>query len=373
MIACPACGAEAPEGATECAGCHLAVGLFSAVREAAGPAGGDDPVFLRTIGELIQSIDLSAPPPEPPPAAGVLDRSGRFPGLRSGEPLHERPTREPAPLRPLDGLPALPAASAGSELRRRAEEYLLAGRRLNVDLTGLADRVRAAELTADEASLDVAVREIFVHLTSVLAEQYEVELARRNELSQLVPTPSADVELDALRHALTVGDVSGALRRLLHVRDEIGRLEAQWATGRVLLAECDLMVETIRELGGDPAPALGPLEEGRKSLGTARREAAERLLARAAFALWAVLEPRFLEELRRLRDRLVEMRGAGGEIRPALTELRTIAEELRRRNFVGLIDAYRRLRQFAERNEPASAGGVPADLPAGPERPSPSA
>jgi hypothetical protein len=373
MVACPACGAEAPDGATECSGCHLSVGLFSAVREAAGPAGRDDPVFLRTIGELIQSIDLSTPAPEPPPTGVVLDRTGRFPGLRSGEPLRERPTREPAPLRPLEGLPALPAASAGSELRRRAEEYLLAGRRLNLDLTGLAERVRAAELASDETSLDATVREIFVHLTSVLAEQYEVELARRNELSQFAPTPSADVELDALRHAMTVGDVSGALRRLLHVRDELGRLEAQWATGRVLLAECDLMVETIRDLGGDPAPALGPLAEGRKSLGTAHREAAERMLARSAFALWAVLEPRFLEELRRLRDRLVEMRGAGGEIRPALADLRTIAEELRRRNFVGMIDAYRRLRQFTERNEPASVGAVPADVPVGPEHPAPSA
>ncbi len=373
MAVCPACGAETAASAAECPACHLAVGLFAAVREAAGPSGADDPVYLRTIAELIQSVDLSAPAPEPRAPSGVLARPARFPGLRPAEYLRDHPGRESPPLHPLDGLPALPAASTGVELRRRAEEYLVVGRRLNLDLTALADRVRAASTSDDESSLDGAVREIFVNIASRLAEEYETELVRRNELSQLVPTPSVDVELEALRRAMAVGDVPGALRRLLHVRDELGRLEEQWATGRVLLAECDLMVETMRSLGVDPTPALGPLEEGRRSLGTAHRDLAERLLARAAFALWAVLEPRFLEELRRLRDRLVEMRGSGVDIQPSLADLRLIADELRRRNFAGTIVAYHHLEKFAERNEPASAAPGPLETPAGPERPAPSA
>ncbi len=373
MAVCPACGAETPASATECPGCHLSAGLFTAVREAAGPSGGDDAVYLRTIADLIQSVDLSSPAAEPTPTPSLFARPEPFSGLGPIEAPLEHPIREVSPLRPLGGLPTLPDRGTGTDLRRRAEEYLLVARRLNLDLTGLSDRVHASGLTDDEPSLDAAVREIFVHIASTLAEEYETELARRNELSQLVATPSADVELEALRRAMAGGDLSGALRRLLHVRDELGRLEEQWATGRVLLAECDLMVETIRELGGDPTPALGPLEEGRKSLGNAHRDVAERLLARAAFALWAVLEPRFLEELRHLRDRLVELRGAGGDIQPPLADLREIANELRRRNFAGMITAYRRIRAFADRNEPAPVGPGGLESSATPERPSPSA
>jgi len=371
MVVCAACGAETPDGAAQCPGCHLSVALFPAVREAAGSTGSDDPVYLRTIAELIQSVDLSSPAVERSPTAGLLSRPGRFPGL---PPAEVPPEPLPAPsLRPLEGLPVLPAASSDAELRRRAEEYLLVGRRLNLDLAGLAERVRAATLSDDQVALDGAVREIFVHLASTLAEEYETLLARRNEVAQLAPTPSVDRDLDALRRAMSLGDLSGALRQLLHVRDDVGRLEEQWATGRVLLAECDLMVETIRGLGGDPTPALGPLEAGRASLGSTHRDVAEKLLARAAYALWAVLEPRFLEELRRIRDRIVAMRRAGGDVRPALGDLRTISEELRRRNFAGAIDAYQRLSQFTDASEPTPTGPAPTDGRSSPERPSPSA
>ena len=175
---------------------------------------------------------------------------------------------------------------------------------LGADFTDFEIRSNAATLAGDESSLDVLAREMFVHLVSELAEEFEATIAQRNELTQLVPTPSADVELDAIRESIRLGDLPGALRRLTHVRDELLRVEEEWEVGRILVTECDLLVQTIRELGGDPAPAQGPLEEGRKFLSRGRRSDAEKLLARAAVALWTVLEPRFFEDLRRVRDRL---------------------------------------------------------------------
>jgi hypothetical protein len=96
-----------------------------------------------------------------------------------------------------------------------------------------------------------------------------------------------------------------------------------------------------------------------------RRSDGERLLARGAVALWAVLEPRLVEDLRRLKDRLSELRSAGLDIAPAIQELRTVMTELRQRNFVGTIVAYRRARAFVERNRvPGEEAGPTLETPA---------
>jgi hypothetical protein len=370
MPVCPACGVDVPAGVAECPSCHLATSLFDAVVEAAGIAGSADPEYVRTVAELLRSVDLEAPtegvsPPLLRPSAGAR-------GPATLELPRSEPTLTPVALAPLAGLPALPSVVQGEPLRRRADEYLRLGRRLGLDLTNLAVRVNAAEVAGDERSLEAAAREVFVHLASALAVELERELARRNEIAQLLPTPSADVELNALRQALASGDLAGAERRLAHVRDELGRLEDIWATGRILIASCDLLAETTVELGGDPAPALGPFREGRRLLADGRRDLAERLLARGTLALWAVLEPRFFDELRRLRDRLLEMRGAGTDIGGALLELRAVSMELKRRNFVGTVVAFRSLRAFVGPAAPVGTGGG-APAPPRPERPSPSA
>jgi len=350
MGSCPACAAEVPGGADACPTCHLAVDLFGVVSEAAGPEGRKDPVFMQTVGELLRSVDLTSPPAVPdddrPPQ--LLDRGGTR--RRMGAPA-DRPARSPEAVAPLEAMPALPPRAEAEGLRRRFEEYRQLARRIGVDVGPLAARAGPAELVADDAEMETIVREMFVHLAGALAEEYERTLARRNELAQLVPTTTADVEFASVRTALSVGDLVGAYRRLDHVREELARVEEEWATGRILATECDLLAETLRELGGDPGPALGPLGEGRRHLGAGHRDAAERLLARSAIALWSLLKPRFMEELKRMRDRILEARSAGADIGPAITELRTITVELKARNFVGTIGAYRHLRAFVHRSE----------------------
>jgi hypothetical protein len=364
MPKCPACGSEVPSAASECPACHLAVTLFQAVGEAAGSTVGQDPAYVRTIGELLSTIDLAKPSsPSATAPQGLLSRPGHLAPRAVPPPARHRTAKTIAPLR---DLPELPAANNDTQLRRRVHEYFELGRRLGVDFTDFEVRSKAASVTGDHASLDVLARDMFVHLVSSLAEEFESTLAERNEIAQLVPTPSADVELDAIRESIRLGDLAGALRRLSHVRDELLRVEEEWEVGRILVTECDLLVQTIRELGGDPAPAQGPLEEGRKFLSRGRRAEAERLLARAAVALWTVLEPRFFEDLRRVRDRLNDARSGGADISPAVGDLRDVAVELRQRNFVGVVLAYRRLRAFSENVTPLAGadGGAEVLVPA---------
>jgi hypothetical protein len=360
MVACPACGVEVGTADT-CPQCHLAVGLFDPVREAAKASRDSDPTYLRTIAELLATVDGADPAR---PGRGV-------PGPRLEAPVVTLPPPRPAPVNPdvtpLVELPVAPAESdAPAELKRRIHEYFEVGRRLGLDFTDFTSRANAAALVNDTDSLEVLQREMFVHLSSAIAEEYESCLARRNELAGYVATASADVELAAVRRSIGSGDLSGARRRLEHVRDALQRIQEQWEVSQILVTEGELMVETIRELGGDPSPAAGPLEEGRRRFAEGHRVAAEQLLARSAVALWSVLEPLLIADLKRLRDRMADQRSGGLDIEPGLAELRALSTELRKRNFAGTILAYRRLRGAIERTAPAGVEGpvgpAPADL-----------
>lgn len=368
MATCPACGIEAVAVDGECPRCHLSAALFDTVREAAGPGGESDPAYLRTIGELIATVDLAGPAP----AATETPRSPpgtARPFVSPPEPpAPSPPARAAPPMETVLDFPPAPTSSVPlADLQRRFGEYFQLGRRLGLDFTDFESRAHSASLVDDVDSLDLLAREMFVHLSSAIAEEFESAMARRNELAQLIPTASADVELTAVRRAIGVGDLGGAQRRLSHVRDALTRAEEEWEVGRILVTEGELMVTTIRELGGDPAPAAGPLEEGRRLFVEGRRTEAERVLARAAVALWSVLQPRLLAELRRLRDRMLEQRSSGLDIEPGVHELRGVSVELQKRNFVGTIVAYRRLRSAVDRTAPSgleSVGGseTPAEL-----------
>ncbi len=356
MAACPVCGASVEPASPECPTCHLDVALFVAVRDAAAMTRDTDPVYLKTVAELLRSVDLSAPafeapsPPAPASPAPAAEPPDRAP----------RPVRAVAPL-PLPEIPSLPELPRGDALRSRAHEYHLLAEQLGADLGDPSARASVAEESDDEEGLGVAVREMFVHLASLLVAAYDVEAARRNEIASHGPVAPADLELHAMRRAIVVGDLTGARRHLLAARATLGRLQEGWATGRILLTECELLVETLRELGGDPSPAARPLEEARRLLDGPRPERAEMLLAQTAHALWTRLEPRFTEELKRLRDRLVELREGGADLTVPLAKLRTIGTELSRRNFAGAIGAHRQLRELLGPVEPAPlvATGAP--------------
>jgi hypothetical protein len=354
-----------PGEVDSCPQCHLSSDLFGAVREAAGPLAGADPVSLKTIGEILAAVDLTLPA-APAATGALLTRAPQLPALRESAPVPTPVARDVPSLSDMPELPGLPAGRGDAELDRTIQEYFHLGRRLGLDFSDFESRHNAADLVEDRSSLETVAREMFVHLVSALAEEFEVVVARRNELATFVPTPSADVEIESIRRALAQGDLTGAQRRLAHVRDEIQRDEEEWEVGKILVTEAEMLAATARELGGDPGPALGPLEEGRRMVRAGRRTDGERLLARGAVALWAVVEPLLVEDLQRVKARLSELRSAGMDIRPAVDELKVVMTELRQRNFVGTIVAYRRARAFVEQHRmPGEENGTPAEASAG--------
>ncbi|HEV8049531.1 MAG TPA: zinc ribbon domain-containing protein [Thermoplasmata archaeon] len=343
MPVCPACGSENPESGRACARCGLAVELFEPVRLAVGLPE-SDPKFAHQVQEIVDALGAGASGGPNPPAAALLSHAARFPAPPAPTAVGSGVTG-PA-LRPIQELPALPAAHGLAVARRQVEEYLTIARRQGIDTTEYAARARDAVAANDGPSFEVLGRSLFIQLAGSFTEEFETLVTRRNDLAGYAPTAGPDVEFESCRSALALGDLGGAQRRLRHLEETLSRLEDDWATVHVLTTQAELLAETIRELGGDPAPALGPLAEGRRLAKAGDRETAEPVLARAGLALWAILEPAFLADLARLKDRLLALRESGADVGPALGELREIASDLRRRAFVSVIGSYRRLREL---------------------------
>jgi hypothetical protein len=215
-------------------------------------------------------------------------------------------------------------------------------------MTEFASRARPAIETDDAGALEVLNRDLFVSLAATLTEELERVSRRREELARWVTTASIDTELDSARGTLTMGDLSGADRRLRRLTDEIDLLEEEWETIQILITGAELIRDTIQELGGDATPALGPLEEGRRLGQAGRRVESSSLLAHANVALWSVLAPLLTRDLGRLKEIILEQRTKGTDVTEAAVQLREIAVHLRHRNFGALISAYRRLRSLAD-------------------------
>jgi hypothetical protein len=339
---CPACGETNDAGATSCPRCHLAVELFDVVREASGGAA-NERQSAETIRELLMAAGVDEPtsaPAEAPPSPAQLGTAGTFP---APAPWPDRP-RTPVEASPRQPLPALPAAGDIPVLKRQIDEYLQLGRRQGLDLAEFHRRSREVLVTDDRRELEQLGRDLFVHLAASLMDELRSVEARRNELIGLVQTSTPDSELEGCRSALGVGDLAGAQRRLRHVEEELTALEDDWATVQILVAECELVASVIQELGGNPAPALGPLEIGRKLARDGRRQEAEPILARAAFALWSVASPLVVTDLRRLATEVGRQRANAVETGPAVEEIREFAGAVRRRNYGAAVQSYRRLR-----------------------------
>ncbi len=343
MIACPACGLEIPGDSAECARCHLGRSLFDAVREASGDSPDPDPAYVRTIGEILTQLG-DDPLLAPEPSEGRLAYPHRFPSPALGRPKPSFLDQPPPPPQPLGTLPALPPAGDVPLLLRQVNDLLQLGRRQGLDLTPYTERTREALAAQDRPTLEALVRDLFVLLAASLTEQYDGAIARRTELAGLIPTASPDVELEGCRASLALGDLAGAQRRLRHVEESLADLEEQWATVQILVAEAELIATAVRELGGDPGPALGPLLEGQRRAREGDRAGAEPVLARSTLALWSILNPLLRRDLDRLREDLLGRRGRGEDVETATRMLRQLAGDLSHRNFGAAVLTFRLLR-----------------------------
>jgi hypothetical protein len=351
---CPACGRPTRAGALECDNCHLAAALFDPVREAVGVPR-SDPGYVQELSEVLAALEAALPVPatEGSSRGGEISYSARW--LATPSPRASSPPSSAARPRMTSGLPALPGGHGPALWRRQIDEYLRLGRQRGIDLANFASDARAAIQADDAASLEVLNRDLFVFVAAKLTEELELAHRRREELRRWAPVTSIDSELESAEQALALGDLPGVDRRLRRIQDEITHLEEDWEAIQILLTEADLMRETIVELSGDPGPAMGPLEKGRKLSESGHRTEAESMLVHANTALWSVLAPLLARDLRRLKDVVLRQQAEGADVTDAALELREIATHLRHHNFGAMVAGYRRLRTLAD-SWPAATG-----------------
>lgn len=347
MAECPACGTDVPAGAMSCPACGLSATLFAALALALNPPAGGAAPMPPMAGEIHALVgpDLA----EEPGGPAALSSAARFPAV--GSPV----LRRSAPAAPIS-LPEVPAVGPGEPklaLRQEIDELLSLGRHLGIDLAAFEDRTRAAVRADDLTQYEAIRRELFVHEAAHLAEALEAALARRNELLALVALETPDAELDRARAALAHGDLAGGFRALRSADERLGTLEETWGTVQVLSVEADLLTEAIVELGGDPAPALGPVATARERARAGQPEAAERLLLRGIVGLWLLAAPRLTEGVRRVRDALAPAPPTARDRRAVEAALQLMARELRARNFGAAVLAFRRARELTGRGPPA--------------------
>jgi hypothetical protein len=345
MVQCPVCGAENPPEAANCGSCQLATSLFEPVREVAG-ATSDDASAARAIAEILAAVGPEQDSAEPVDSggAGTLQTAqARFPALN---PVRASPVATASRM----SLPALPVLAPGSGIslaQRQIEELLAVGRREGIDLGEADQKMLAALKDEDHSALDELRRSLFVQVAATVAEDLEIQSGRRNELAALVPTPAIDVELESSRTAFAAGDLPVTVRRLRQTSESLSTLEDRWATCQILSTEADLMIETLRELGEDPAQALGPLSEGRRLARAGEEARAEKVLAGANRVLWGLLVPQMNRSLQAIRTQLEGHVSSEGKIEPVVRELRQLSAMIRRRNLGSAVTSYRRLRQAA--------------------------
>ncbi|MCI4364203.1 MAG: hypothetical protein L3K13_07925 [Thermoplasmata archaeon] len=345
MTECPACGFEAEAGSATCAQCGLSSALFEPVRAAISddsPGGSS----LAEANAIVAAVGL----PTMNPGAASLSTPARFPAPSPIPPLAPHPPSPPAEL------PELPALSAGDPLqsaRRQVEEYVTLARRLALEIPGLEPRLHTAVAAADAQSFETIRAELFVRVAARLTEELERTYARRNEVAALLETATPDAELDSAREALGRGDLTGTHRRLRRVEEGLDLLEQEWETVRILSLEAELVAETVRELGGDPLPALGPLSEGRRRARTGDRSGAEPLLARSTLALWHLCAPLLTQRLSELRTEIGTHPPPDATSSRLQTDALEMARALEKRNYGGAVAAYRRFR-----DEVAHTGAV---------------
>jgi hypothetical protein len=338
---CPICDSTTPEGASVCPGCGLSVGLFQPVAAAAGTA--ESPGHPHLVGEIAEAT--GAPPPSTDSTGPAeLAHPARFLPALSGWPRPAAP--EPAPV-PLPELPALEAGEPRAVLRRQLDSLFTLGRRLALDLGSVESALRTAIEIDDVPTYEALRRELFVRVAASLAEGLELALARRNELAALLATGTPDTELDASRASLARGDLLGTYRNLRRAEESLALLEDEWATVEVLALEAQLLAQTVRELGGDPSAALGPLAAAQEHARQGDREGAEPLMAGAVLAIWHLLAPRLRSEVNELVERLVRAESQGASTVAARQALHAMATDLNAHNLGAAVLAWRRARDAA--------------------------
>jgi hypothetical protein len=354
MPVCPACETDVGEGLPACPKCGLATELFDPIEEAVGLPR-TDPRYHASIHEILEAIGALPSDPSAGPAPAELANAARFPST----PIPETRITPPHRTVPVPERPKLTAAAGLPALRQQVAELLELARRRGLDVATFEGRAEALAVVDDMTELEQLDRDLFVHLAASLSGELEQLSARHREIIRVLPPTSLDAEMEKARTTLASGDLAGAQRELRRASITLEAVAAEWQSVETLVTEGELLQQAVTEFGGDPTPATGELDEGRRLAREGQRTPAEEILTKATLDLWAIAKPLLEADLSQRMETVLRLRAAGVDVRPILLDLKEFGVHLKTRNFPAAIEMYRRAGRRLEEVERARTAGAP--------------
>ena len=335
---CPSCGSSVDAAATVCPSCGV---TFATEHEVAVPAAA--PV-------------APAPPPPPakttsaPPAiAEVRDstfrnRLAKATASRSGA----HPPAAPADRRAL--YKELP------RLVNEVKPMLLSARKIGVDIEEPKRLINDAIAAGKKREIDRAVSLVSQSKTS-LERSFTVQIAGRVEslIGEVEKARAGGAKVGPVQTLLEeslarleAGDFVASSDRANAARDEFEKLAGGYHRAKEGLRGAEALAEDGRVFGLELRDAERYIRQGREALGHREYERASRLSEQAKGAIMKVLPDFLNEEMKRARNKLLDMKMRGGDLTRMIGILKQASIHLKREEYG---EAMRYVRQFRRETE----------------------
>jgi predicted RNA-binding Zn-ribbon protein involved in translation (DUF1610 family) len=352
--ACPSCGAEFAEDAVEEFECPSCGSTVDAAAKACPTCG---VTFAADAGLA------AAPPPRIAPEHRPPERA---------------PAGRPAPLevretilrQRLDRAKAVRAATPPSappvdrralykELPRLVNEVkpmLLTARKVGVDIEDPKRLINDAIAAGKRRDIDRAVA--FVSQAKVSLERsFAAQIGARVDalLEDLEKAKAGGSEVGPVESllgesisALEAGDFVASSDRLNAAREEFEKVAGGYHRAKEALRAAEALMEDSRVFGIDVRDADKFIRQGREALGKREYESASRAADQATGAIMRVLPDFLNDEMKRARNKLLDLKMRGGDLTRPIGLLKQASIHLKREEYA---DAMRFVRQFRRETE----------------------
>ncbi|HTD80728.1 MAG TPA: zinc ribbon domain-containing protein [Thermoplasmata archaeon] len=351
---CPTCGAEFAEDAVEefeCPSCGATVAASALACPTCG-------VTFAEETEL-----AAAPAPRPAPEARPPERA---PPARPAAPA----VRESVLRQRLDKAKAVRAATPPSappvdrralykELPRLVNEVkpmLLTARKVGADIEEPKRLINDAIAAGKRREIDRAVALVSQAKVS-LERSFAGQISARVDglLEDLEKAKSGGSEVGPVESllgesigSLESGDFVASSDRVNAAREEFEKIAGGYHRAKEALRAAEALMEDSRVFGIDVRDADRFIRQGREALGKREYDAASRVADQATGAIMNVLPDFLNDEMKRARNKLLDLKMRGGDLTRPIGLLKQASIHLKREEYA---DAMRFVRQFRRETE----------------------
>ena len=330
---CPACGATVDAATTVCPSCGVTFASEEEIEASAAPSGAPAGVPARSAAAVVEvrEVELRA-------------RLARAQSARSGT----GPASPPVDRRAL--YKELP------RLVNEVKPLLLSARRVGVDIEEPKRLINDAITAGKRREIDRAVALVSQSKAS-LERSFTAQIASRVEalLGDLEKARSGgskvgpvETLLDESIRKLEGGDFVVASERANAAREEFEKLAGGYHKAKESLRGAEALAEDGRVFGLDVREAERAVRQGREALGRREYDRATQLAEQAKGAIMRVLPDFLNEEMKRARNKLLDLKMRGGDLTRPIGILKQASIHLKREEYG---DAMRFVRMFRRETE----------------------